>query len=89
MTVYDMRTVQLVPKVGGGRKQSELVTTCLSLGVDQGIRLSEAQYNEGKGVASVYNAGHRHGIKFRVRRDVKGNIWLFRMRTNGVERKAA
>lgn len=24
-----------------------------------------------------------------IRKDVKGNIWLFRMRTNGVERKAA
>lgn len=89
MTVYDMRSVQLLPKKGGGRKMSELVSTCLSLGVDEGIRLTEKIYNDGKGVTSVYNAGHKHGIKFRVRRDVKGNIWLFRMRANGVERKAA
>ena len=89
MVVYDMRSVQLVPKKGGGRQQSELVTTCLSLNVDEGIRLTEKMYNEGKGVASVYNAGHRHGIKFRVRRDTKGNIWLFRMRVNGIEKKAA
>lgn len=89
--VYDMKSVQLVPKGGGGgRPTSELVSTCLSLNVDEGIRIPEKMYNEGKGVASVYNAGRRHGIKFRVRRDVKGNIWLFRMRTNWVEsRKAA
>ena len=89
MVVYDMRSVQLVPKGGGGRKMSELVETCLSLNVEEGIRLTEKMYNGGKGVASVYNAGHKRGIKFRVRRDVKGNIWLFRMRVNGVEKKAA
>ena len=89
MVIYDMKSVQLVPKKGGGKHQSELVTTCLTLQVDEGIRLTEKMYNQGKGVASVYNAGHKRGIKFRVRRDTKGNIWLFRARVNGVEKKAA
>lgn len=71
----------LVPKGGGsGRPQSELVTACLSLNVDEGIRISQKIYNKGKGVGSVHNAGNKHGIKFRIRKDIHGHVWIFRMK---------
>jgi hypothetical protein len=84
--VVNMAKVELVAIQGRGRAMSEFVANCLGLEIGQGVRISQAQYNNGKGVASVYAAGYRREMKFMVRRDVKGHIWLFRVKT---ERLAA
>lgn len=82
----NMSTVQLVAIQGRGRGMSEFTADCLRLEVGQGVRISQAQYKKGKGVASVYAAGIRRNMRYMVRRDTQGRIWLFRAK---VERKAA
>lgn len=84
--ITNMANVQLVAIQGRGRGMSEFTADCLRLEVGQGVRISQAQYNKGKGVASVYAAGIRRNMKYMVRRDTQGRIWLFRAK---VERKAA
>jgi hypothetical protein len=84
--VVNMEKVQLVAIQGRGRGMSEFTADCLRLGVGQGVRISHKQYNKGKGVASVYAAGNRRNMRFMVRRDIKGHIWLFRVKQ---ERMAA
>ena len=84
--VVNMSKIELVAIQGRGRELSEFTANCLSLEVGQGVRISQAQYNKGKGVASVYAAGNRQGMKYMVRRDAKGHIWLFRAK---LERLAA
>lgn len=76
--VCSMSEIQLAPISGRGRGLSEFVEGCLSMSVGQGIKITQSHYNNGKGVTGVYAAGHRRGIKFMVRRDTKGGIWLFR-----------
>jgi hypothetical protein len=78
--VVNMAKVQLVAIQGRGRGMSEFTANCLLLEIGQGVRISHKQYNKGKGVASVYAAGGRRNMRFMVRRDVKGHIWLFRVR---------
>lgn len=78
--VVSMSKVQLVAIQGRGRGMSDFTANCLLLNVGEGVRISQAQYNRGKGVASVYSAGHRRNMTFKVRRDVKGHIWLFRVK---------
>ena len=73
-----MSKVELVAIQGRGRGMSEFTANCLGLEIGQGVRISQAQYNKGKGVASVYSAGHRRNMRFMVRRDAQGRIWLFR-----------
>ena len=87
--VFDMSNIQLLPKAGGGGKaMSPFATKCLGLEIGQGIKISEEKYNNGKGVASLYAAAKRRGIKFRVRRDVTGQLWLFRIELEIVEEQA-
>lgn len=74
----NMSKVQLVAIQGRGRGLSEFTANCLSLEIGQGVRISVKDYNKGKGVASVYAAGNRRNMRYMVRRDVKGHIWLFR-----------
>jgi len=76
--VVNMSKVELVVIAGRGRSMSEFVANCLGLKIGQGTRISHAQYNKGKGVASVYAAGYRRNMRYMVRRDSKGHIWLFR-----------
>lgn len=76
--VVNMSKVELVAIQGRGRGMSEFVANCLGLEIGQGVRISQAQYNKGKGVASVYAAGYRRNMRYMVRRDSKGHIWLFR-----------
>lgn len=76
--VVNMSKVELVAIQGRGRGMSEFTANCLGLEIGQGVRISQAQYNKGKGVASVYSAGHRRNMRFMVRRDAQGRIWLFR-----------
>lgn len=76
--IVNMNKVQLVAIQGRGREMSEFTANCLNLEIGQGVRLSHAQYNKGKGVASVYAAGHRRNMRYMVRRDAQGRIWLFR-----------
>jgi len=76
--VVKMTGVELVAIQGRGRGMSDFTANCLSLNIGEGVRISHAQYNKGKGVASVYSAGHRRNMRFMVRRDVHGRIWLFR-----------
>ena len=78
--VFDMSNITLLPKAGGGGKaMSPFAMKCLGLEVNQGIKISDEKYNGGKGVASLYAAAKRRGIKFRVRRDTNGQLWLFRI----------
>jgi hypothetical protein len=84
--VVNMAKVELVAVQGRGRGMSEFTANCLSLEIGQGVRISHAQYNKGKGVACVYAAGNRRNMRYMVRRDVKGHIWLFRIKA---ERLAA
>jgi hypothetical protein len=76
--VTNMSKVQLTAIQGRGRVMSDFTADCLRLEIGQGVRLSKAFYNNGKGVSSVYAAGIRRNMRFMVRRDVKGHIWLFR-----------
>ena len=76
--VVNMAKIQLVAIQGRGRGMSEFTADCLRLKIGQGVRISKAQYNKGKGIASVYSAGHRRNMRFMVRHDVNGRIWLFR-----------
>ena len=80
LKAVNMSKVQLVAIQGRGREMSEFTADCLRLEIGQGVRISQAQYNKGKGVACVYAAGIRRGMKFCVRRDVKGRIWLSRIK---------
>jgi len=73
-----MSKVELVAIQGRGKGMSDFTINCLNLNIGEGVRISHGQYNKGKGVASVYSAGHRRNMRFMVRRDVKGRIWLFR-----------
>ena len=84
--VVNINKVELVAIQGRGRGMSEFTANCLGLKIGQGVRISQAQYDKGKGVASVYSAGHRRNMRFMVRRDTKGHIWLFRAK---LERLAA
>ena len=81
-----MSKVELVAIQGRGRGLSEFTANCLGLNIGEGIQISQHDYNKGKGVASVYAAGNRRGMRFMVRRDVKGYIWLFRVK---MEKQAA
>lgn len=74
-----MSKIQLVAVQGRGRGMSEFTANCLTLNVGQGVRISQETYNKGKGVASIYSAGIRRNMRYKVRRDVKGHIWLFRI----------
>ena len=84
--VVNMAKIQLVAIQGRGKGMSEIVSNCLRLEIGQWVRISQAHYNKGKGVASAYAAGYRRDIRFMVRRDTQGRIWLFRVK---LERKAA
>lgn len=84
--VVNMSKVELVAIQGRGRGLSEFTANCLSLEIGQGVRISQTQYNKGKGVASIYAAGNRRNMRFMVRRDSRGHIWLFRAK---LERLAA
>lgn len=75
----DMRKIQLVAIQGRGRGMSEFTHNCLTLNVGEGVRISQETYNKGKGVASVYAAGIRRNMRYKVRRDTRGRIWLFRI----------
>lgn len=77
----DMSTIQLVPKAGGGGKSlSPFATKVFGLAHGTGFKISEEQYGEnGKKLASTYAGAARRGIKLRVRRDVNGQLWLFRV----------
>jgi len=86
--VVNMAKVKLVAIQGRGKAMSEFTANCLCLEIGQGVRISQAQYNKGKGVASVYAAGLRRNIRFMVRRDVNGRIWLFRVKLEGLKRVA-
>ena len=81
LTVFSMENIQLVPKGGGGggKALGPFSEKCLSLEIGQGIKISDEKYNAGKGVASVYAGAKRRNIKLRVRRDVSGQLWLFRV----------
>ena len=76
--VVNMSKVQLVAIQGRGREMSEFTHNCLTLDIGQGVRISQETYNRGKGIASIYAAGHRRNMKYKVRRDIKGHIWLMR-----------
>lgn len=84
LKVVNMAKVRLVAIQGRGREMSEFTADCLRLEIGQGVRISQKQYNKGKGVACVYAAGIRRGMKFCVRRDVQGWIWLFRVKAEKV-----
>lgn len=84
--VVNMSKVELVAIAGRGREMSEFTTNCLNLAIGQGAQISHAQYNKGKGVAAVYSAGHRRNMRFMVRRDTNGHIYIFRVK---LERLAA
>jgi len=84
--VVNMAKIQLVAIQGRGRGMSEFTANCLQLEIGQGVRISQAHYNKGKGVAAVYAAGNRRNMRYMVRRDTQGRIWLFRVKT---ERLAA
>lgn len=87
--VMDMSNIQLVPKGGGGgRELSPFSAAVFGLEVGQGIRLSDEQYNGGKGVASLYAGAKRRGIKLRTRRDTKGQLWIFRVESPAEEEAA-
>ena len=79
--VMDMSSIQLVPKGGGGggKALSPFATKVFSLQHGQGFKISEEKYNAGKGVASLYAGAKRRNIKLRVRKDVNGQLWLFRV----------
>jgi hypothetical protein len=76
----NMSKVQLVAIQGRGRVMSDFTADCLRLEIGQGVRISKERYNNGKGVACVYAAGIRRGMRYMVRRDIKGRIWLFRVK---------
>jgi hypothetical protein len=80
--IVDMSTVQLVPKGsgGGGRSLSPFAIKVFSLQNGQGMKISAERYGEsGKGLASLYAGAKRRNIKLRARKDINGNIWLFRL----------
>lgn len=78
--IVSMDNIQLVPKGGGGGKAlSAFATKVYSLEIGQGIKISDERYNAGKGVASLYAGAKRRDIKLRVRRDIGGSLWLFRV----------
>ena len=79
--IMDMGSIQLVPKGGGGggKALSPFAAKVFGLLNGQGIKISEEKYNAGKGVASLYAGAKRRGIKLRVRKDVNGQLWLFRV----------
>jgi hypothetical protein len=80
--VVDMANIQLVPKAsgGGGKSLSPFATKAFSLAHGTGFKITEEQYGEnGKKLASTYAGAARRGIKLRVRRDVNGALWLFRV----------
>lgn len=84
----NMAKVQLVAIQGRGREMSEFTADCLRLEIGQGVRISKERYNKGKGIASVYAAAIRRGMRYMVRRDVKGRIWLFRVKPEAHKRAA-
>lgn len=86
--VVNMAKVQLVAIQGRGRAMSEFTANCLMLEVGQGVRISHKQYNKGKGIASVYAAGLRRNMRFAIRRDVHGHIWLFRAKLEALKKAA-
>ena len=78
--VMDMASIQLIPKGGGGGKAlSAFSLKVFSFENGQGIKISEELYKGGKGVASLYAGAKRRNIKLRVRKDVHGQLWLFRV----------
>lgn len=79
--VMDMSSIQLVPKGGGGggKALSQFAQKVFSLQNGQGFKISDEKYNAGKGVASLYAGAKRRNIKLRVRKDVNGQLWLFRV----------
>lgn len=79
--VMDMSSIQLVPKGGGGggKALSPFAQKVFALQNGQGFKISEEKYNAGKGVASLYAGAKRRNIKLRVRRDINGQLWLFRV----------
>lgn len=79
--VMDMSSIQLVPKGGGGggKALSPFAAKVFALQNGQGFKISEEKYNAGKGVASLYAGAKRRNIKLRVRKDVNGQLWLFRV----------
>ena len=79
--VMDMSSIQLVPKGGGGggKALSPFTQKVFALQNGQGFKISEEKYNAGKGVASLYAGAKRRNIKLRVRKDVNGQLWLFRV----------
>lgn len=83
-----MANIQLVGIQGRGREMSEFTADCLRLEIGQGVRISKERYNKGKGVACVYAAGLRRNMRFMVRRDVNGRIWLFRVKPETQKRAA-
>ena len=93
--ILSMDNIELVAKGGGGGKTlSAFSTNAFSLGHGQGFKISDEKYGEkGKGMASTYAGAARRGIKLRVRRDVNGQLWLFRVseveENEAAERKAA
>ena len=86
--VVNMAKIQLVAIQGRGRGMSEFTANCLSLNIGEGVRISQEHYNKGKGVASVYSAGNRRNMRYMVRRDVKGRIWLFRVKLDTMKKAA-
>lgn len=79
---------------GGGRGLSPFATKAFSLENGQGFKISDEKYGEnGKGMASTYAGAARRHMKLRVRRDVNGQLWLFRVTAEqeqeAAERKAA
>jgi hypothetical protein len=84
--VVNMSKVELVAIQGRGRGMSEFTANCLRLEIGQGVRISHKQYNKGRGVAAIYAAGLRRNMRYMIRRDVNGSIWLFRAK---MEKQAA
>ena len=78
--IVSMDGIQLAPKAGGGRGLSELAAKTFSLEIGQGFKISDDTYGvSGKGVASLYAGAKRREIKLRVRRDLNGQLWMFRV----------
>ena len=86
--VINMEKVQLVAIQGRGRAMSEFTANCLCLEIGQGVQISQAHYNKGKGVTAVYAAGLRRNMRFMVRRDIHGHIWLFRVKPDTMKKAA-
>jgi hypothetical protein len=80
--VVDMSTITLAPKAGGGggKALSPFAVKVFSLENGQGFKITEERYGDkGKGIASVYAGAARRNMKLRVRRDMNGQLWLFRI----------